>query len=152
MSGPSLIKEYRKRGKWWTVSLQHYIVKFGRTLRLCTLKNETIRDRIVVGVRDGVLSEKIQLYPDLTVDKAIPAACRNEAVKQQQAVVRGESAPKGEDLDAIGLKPSGQASYAPENKQRVMQKRFLKKQELQQVWQMPYTFFTTVSSKRCCVL
>ena len=64
-----------------------------------------------MGVHDGMLSEKLQLDYDLTLDKAINAARRNEAVKQQQTVVRGEtsakeSAPKGEDLDAVDLKPS----------------------------------------------
>ena len=36
-----------------------------------TLKEEMIRDRIVVGVCDGMLSEKLQLDSDLTLDKAI---------------------------------------------------------------------------------
>ena len=75
-----------------------------------TLKGEMIRDRIVVGVRDGMLSEKLQLDSDLTLDIAINAACRNEAVKQQQTVVRGE------DLNAVGLKPSKQSPYSSESR------------------------------------
>ena len=39
-----------------------------------TLKDEMIRDRIVVGLRDAKLSEKFQLDPELTLTKAITQA------------------------------------------------------------------------------
>ena len=51
-----------------------------------------IRDRIVVGLQDISLSEKLQLDPDLTLKKAVTAACQKEAVKQQQSMLRGQSA------------------------------------------------------------
>ena len=35
--------------------------------------DELIRDRIVVGIRKSQLSEKLELDPDLTLDKAINA-------------------------------------------------------------------------------
>ena len=54
------------------------------------LHDEMIRDRIVVGLRDATLSEKLQMDPELTLDKAVVAARQREAVKKQQAVVRGE--------------------------------------------------------------
>ena len=59
-----------------------------------------IRDRIVVGLRDATLSEKLQMDPDLTLDKAVVAARQREAVKTQQAVVRGEHP----SIDAIRAK------------------------------------------------
>ena len=34
------------------------------------MKDELIRDRLVVGIRDLALSERLQLEPDLTLDKA----------------------------------------------------------------------------------
>ena len=34
------------------------------------MKDEMIRDRLVVGIRDGQLSERLQLDPDLTLEKA----------------------------------------------------------------------------------
>ena len=35
------------------------------------LHDEMIRDRIVVGLRDSNLSERLQIDPELTLDKAI---------------------------------------------------------------------------------
>ena len=49
-----------------------------------------IDDRIVVGLQDAALSEKLQMDKDLTLDKAVASARQREAVKKQQAVVRGE--------------------------------------------------------------
>ena len=53
-----------------------------------------IRDRIVVGLQDAALSQKLQMDKDHTLDKAFTEAFaearRREAVKKQQAVVRGE--------------------------------------------------------------
>ena len=38
------------------------------------LKSELIRDRIVVGIRDSALSQRLQLDPDLTLEKAMRVA------------------------------------------------------------------------------
>ena len=53
------------------------------------LHDEVIRDRLVMGLCDASLSERLQLDADLTLEKAITAARQSEAVKKQQAVVRG---------------------------------------------------------------
>ena len=53
-----------------------------------TLKDEMIRDRIVVGLQDSKLSEKLQLDPELSLAKAINHARQSEAVKKQQALLR----------------------------------------------------------------
>ena len=52
------------------------------------LREEMIRDRIVVGLRDHNLAEKLQLVADLTLEKAVTAARQVESVKKQQKVVR----------------------------------------------------------------
>ena len=49
-----------------------------------------IRDRIVVGIRDNNLSQKMQLEPNLTLTKAIELARQSESVKKQQPTVRGQ--------------------------------------------------------------
>ena len=47
-------------------------------------------DRLVVGLLDDAsLSEKMQLDPELTLDKALSMAWHSEAVHNQQPVVRG---------------------------------------------------------------
>ncbi|GBM34061.1 hypothetical protein AVEN_150747-1 [Araneus ventricosus] len=48
------------------------------------LLNELIRDRIVVGIRDKNLSEKLQLDADLTLTKVIERVRLSEVVKEQQ--------------------------------------------------------------------
>ncbi|UYV82631.1 hypothetical protein LAZ67_22000259 [Cordylochernes scorpioides] len=53
-----------------------------------SLKEEMIRDRKVVGVKNLQLSEKLQLEPNLTLERAIQAACQTECVKQQQTILR----------------------------------------------------------------
>ena len=55
------------------------------------LRDEMIQDQIVVGLRESNLSERLQTDPELTLDKAITMARQIEAVKEQRAVVRGET-------------------------------------------------------------
>ena len=55
------------------------------------LHDEMIHDRIVVGIRDSKLSQRMQLEAELTLTKAIEIASQSEAVKQQQSTVRGHS-------------------------------------------------------------
>uniref|UniRef100_A0A669BGT0 Gypsy retrotransposon integrase-like protein 1 n=1 Tax=Oreochromis niloticus TaxID=8128 RepID=A0A669BGT0_ORENI len=48
-------------------------------------KDEQIRDRIVIGLIDKDVSQKLQLEGDLTLDRAIQLARQSEQVKQQSA-------------------------------------------------------------------
>ncbi|UYV71534.1 K02A2.6-like, partial [Cordylochernes scorpioides] len=48
------------------------------------LHDQLIRDRIVVGVRDKALSERMQLDSELTLEKAMKMVRQQEAVRQQQ--------------------------------------------------------------------
>ena len=56
-----------------------------------TLHDVMIRDRIVVGIQDCKLSEKLQLHPTLTLEKAITTVRQAEDIKKQQSVIRGDS-------------------------------------------------------------
>ena len=52
---------------------------------------EIIRDRIVVGILNSLsLSEQIQLYADLNLEKAITKARQSETLKHQRSVVKGK--------------------------------------------------------------
>ena len=53
------------------------------------LQGEMIRDRVVVGLRNRKLSERLQLEADLTLEKAITMARQSESVRKQQPVIRG---------------------------------------------------------------
>ncbi len=59
------------------------------------LKEDLIRDRIVVGIRDAKLSERLQLDADLTLEKAITKVRQSAAVKTQQPILRGAEQPIG---------------------------------------------------------
>jgi hypothetical protein len=54
------------------------------------MRDQLIRDLIVVGIRDDKLSEKMPLDPDLTLEKTISLARQSEAVKKQQPLIRGQ--------------------------------------------------------------
>ena len=62
-----------------------------------TMKEEMIRDRLVVGIRDTVLSERLQLDPKLTLESAKKAVRQREAVKEQQQTLNkdGQGQVKG---------------------------------------------------------
>lgn len=55
------------------------------------LHDEMIRDRIVVGIRNIALSEKLQLKADLTLEMAIQTVRQGETVRQQQSLLRMSS-------------------------------------------------------------
>lgn len=64
-----------------------------------------IRDRIVVGIRDAKLSEKLQLNPNLAT--AIVQVSQHEEVKKQQAVLRSADLPG--QIDALSHNSKRQA-------------------------------------------
>ena len=66
------------------------------------MKDEMIRDRLVVGIRDSSLSEKLQLDPALTLETAKKAIRQREAVHEQQKVLKGNDRTIGDcNLDAM---------------------------------------------------
>ena len=50
-----------------------------------------IRDRIVVGLRDGRLSEKLKMDSKLTLDTAVATARESEMVKKAAATAKRSS-------------------------------------------------------------
>jgi hypothetical protein len=58
------------------------------------LKEEMLRDRIVVGIRDVALSEKLQLQADLTLEKAKKLVRQKEAVQEQHLLLQGYGSKK----------------------------------------------------------
>ena len=66
--------------------------KLAETCEFGALREILIRDRIVVGIQDSKLSEKLQLDKDLTLDKAVTLVRQAEQVRQQQGLLRSASA------------------------------------------------------------
>ena len=63
------------------------------------LHDELIRDRIVVGIRDTTLSEKLQM--GLNLQKAVNAVCQSKAVKSQQTTERGVAKSSDDAIDVL---------------------------------------------------
>ena len=55
------------------------------------LKDELIRDRIVVGIRNSALSEQLQSDPDLTLERAKTLVRQREAIRDQQQFLKPSS-------------------------------------------------------------
>ena len=83
------------------------------------LHDEMIRDRIVVGIRDAALSEKLQLDAELTLTTAIAKVRQAEEVKKQQPLLRGESTAGGKKPDIpVGAVHRGRRYGKPIRKPR----------------------------------
>ena len=70
------------------------------------LKEEMIRDREVVSIRDSVLSERLQMNETLTLDKAKKLVQQREAVKER---LRKPAKTRGRNLYGLCPKPRGVA-------------------------------------------
>ena len=70
------------------------------------MKEQIIRDCLVVGIQDTALSEKLQLDSLLTLESAKKAIRQREAVHEQQQLLNGDSRTSGTDnsLDVIAHK------------------------------------------------
>ena len=65
----------------------HYIALLSNGALWLWMQDEMIRDRIVVGIQDAALSEKLQLETDLSLESAIAKVRQSKLIKQQQPTV-----------------------------------------------------------------
>ena len=68
-------------------SAEKYIMELYALAENCNygdMKKEMIRNRLIVGIRDTTLSQKLQLDADLTLEKAKRNIRQREAVSEQQ--------------------------------------------------------------------
>ena len=113
-------------------SVNSFITSLYRLAEHCNyrgLHDEMIRDRIVVGLRDAVLSERLQTDSELTLDKAITMARQTEAVKQQQQpVVRGNTENRHTKVDTVQGVQSLQHKQTTKNTSKKHTKTFSNQQ------------------------
>lgn len=82
------------------------------------LKSEMIRDRLVIGIWDGQLSECLQLEPNLTLAKAEKLVRQRFAVSEQQCSLKQHTGDTKGQLDALQRHASRkQQRYLPSQKQ-----------------------------------
>ena len=75
-------------------SSEQYITALYSLVETCNygeLRDEMLRDRLVVGIRDSSLSERMQMDPDLTLEKAKMLVRQREAIRKQHSAT-GQSA------------------------------------------------------------
>ena len=73
-------------------SVDSFVTALHNLAQHCDYRNlhdEMIRDRLVVGLRDAKLSERLQMDADLTLETALAKSRQSETVHQQQAFLRG---------------------------------------------------------------
>ncbi|KAL5510819.1 hypothetical protein EMCRGX_G006423 [Ephydatia muelleri] len=117
---------FNRRDQLEGESGDQYITELYSLAERCSygqLTSEMIRDRLVVGIRDLALSERLQLNPDLTLEKAKTMIRQREAVHTQQQVLKeaeSGSSFKGENSSMDFLrgqgtktKPAGVSSAKP---------------------------------------
>ena len=68
------------------------------------LTNEMIHDRIVVGIRDDSVAERLQIDHELTLDKAISIARQGETLKKQQPTVRMQQQQEVVSVEPVDVK------------------------------------------------
>ena len=82
---------FNRRTQQQGESVEDYITVLHQLADTCEhgdIKGEMIRDRLVVGIRDELLSERLQMESDLTLEKAKKLIRQSEAVQQQQGILK----------------------------------------------------------------
>jgi hypothetical protein len=87
------------------------LYELAETCQFGDLKNELIRDRIVVGIRNASLSQKLMQDEKLTLDKAVKEAKSSELVKHHHNILQGD----GEDGKINGWSKGRNKPKSPEN-------------------------------------
>ena len=103
--------KFNKRNQLEGESSETYITVLYSLVESCNygpLKDEMLRDRIVVGIRDQRLSEQLQVDSELTLEKAKKMVRQREAVREQKRELESSSNRK-DDLSLEALKGSQQA-------------------------------------------
>lgn len=85
---------FNRRSQQSGESAEQYIVALYALSEHCDyggMTEEMISDRLVVGIRDTALSEKLQMDPKLTLESAKKAIRQREAVHEQQQTLKGDA-------------------------------------------------------------
>ena len=83
---------FNHRNQLDSESAEQYIMELYTLAENCDfneLKEDMIRDRLVVGIKDSALSERLQLDSNLTLETAKKAIRQREAVQEQQLQLKG---------------------------------------------------------------
>ena len=107
--------KFNQRAQGQDESVENFITALHSLAEFCeygSLKDEMIRGRLVVGLRNEKLSEKLQIDASLTLEKAVQQARQSESAKKQQGVIRSSHIPSSnvetlEEKQAKSGRPRG---------------------------------------------
>lgn len=91
------------------VTALHVLVQ---TCEFGALREELIRDRIVVGILDGELSEEMQMMPELDLKKATDMARESEEIKKQQQDLRAVKGAEHHNIDDVRPRRRSKPNYS----------------------------------------
>ena len=96
---------FNRRNQQSRETAEEYIVALYDLVELCDygddIKEEMIRDRLVVGIRDSALSEKLQLDATLTLESAKKSI--RQKGEQQQSLKSAKSTSSATNMEAIEI-------------------------------------------------
>ena len=117
---------FNRRDQQEGESAEEYVTALYELIETCEygeLHDEMLRDRLVVGIRDAAMSEKLQLDPELTLEKAKKAIRQKEAVREQSKRLTSQKvhlvenvtprAPRRPQRTGGGAPPQPRSSTAP---------------------------------------
>ena len=102
---------FNKRNQLEGESAESYITalyELAENSDYSALKAETIRDRLVVGIRDNALSERLQTEEGLTLEKAKTMIRQREAVHEQQSSLK-QAEEESSNVAAMKFQPRATA-------------------------------------------
>lgn len=88
------------------------------------LHDDLLRDRLVVGLKDSSLSERMQLDKDLTLAKAITMARQSEEIKRQQTDLRGEVIASKTAMDAVQIRKAKLSKFKTKEQKQIKSPKF----------------------------
>ena len=95
---------FNRRNQLEGETAETYIMELYTLAESCEYKEtkeEMIRDRLVVGIRDASLSERMQMESDLTLDRAKKLVRQREAVHEQQEILNKGPNTESKDLEEV---------------------------------------------------
>ncbi|XP_078481889.1 uncharacterized protein LOC144742712 [Ciona intestinalis] len=98
---------FNRRYQYTGESVDDFITSLYTLASSCNygqLREEMIRDRLVVGIGDRSLSERLQLMADLTLERAISVIRNTDVVKKQQPMLKEQHS---YSLDLVRTKRGG---------------------------------------------
>ena len=100
---------FNRRSQKEGESSEQYITELYNLIEFCEygdLKEEMLRDRLVVGIRDTGLSEKLQTDPDLTLERAKTMIRQKEAAREHRRELQEDSKKESSLCRVSGRFPS----------------------------------------------